>query len=279
MLMDCLEIFDLDIADTDYTQAERNLFAAVLNLALRDALVMSVSEEACEAREWWTSGVYDRDIATFCEILGINHKRMISRVKEIIREHLLKDFITLEEQRILKIEKEEGKVRYYKRSKPSNKEDLVKKTIKEIERLKKLPKNGYGLGAGLRNDDVRIGLMSKIGSKCPNTPEGILSHKIAVLLKNKTLDGDPIVWFHVPNEAGKSGVRYGMALNSMGRIAGAPDYVITTPKGTLFMEVKAENGNLSEKQKAFKAWCDIVGTRYIEVKDVETVEDLVNEYI
>lgn len=275
--MGCLDIFDLEDINVDTTQAERSLFAAVLNLAFRDALVIRVSEDACRARRWWTSGTYDRDIEIFCEALYINHKRMINRVKDIIREKLVENFVKLEEDRLKRIDREESKLRYFKKC--GNKEAEMRKIRAEIKRLEKLPENGYGLGESLRSNDVRIGLMSKVGGKCPNTSEGILSHRIAVLLKNKTLEGLPIVWFHVPNEAGNSGVRYGMALNSMGRIAGAPDYVITTPKGTLFMEVKADNGKLSDKQKAFKEWCGIAGARYIEVNDVETVEEIVNDYI
>lgn len=259
------------------TDGWRMLWIGVLKRAYQDALKVSVSRWACESREWWVSEKYAEDRKTFCDLAGLEYKRASQNVYNNIKKFLVEHLEKFEEKRYREIAKVEARIRYFRRKRAILK--VEGELMVELNRLNELPVNGYGLGEPVKYDDVRLKLLSKIGNRSPKTAEGILSHRIAVLLRNMVLDGAPIVWFHVPNEAGRSGIRYGMALNAMGRIAGAPDYVVSAPKGVIFFEAKTEKGKLSEAQKDFQKWCEIVGTKYIEVNDAETVEQIVREHM
>ena len=80
-----------------------------------------------------------------------------------------------------------------------------------------------------------------------------------------------MVLFHVPNESGKNTVRYGEGQNSIGRIAGDPDYVLCGPKKTVFMEVKSEKGTMSHRKKDFKEWCLSVCIQYVVVLKTDCI--------
>lgn len=119
-------------------------------------------------------------------------------------------------------------------------------------------------------------LTAKVHSRPPNTWEGILCNKIALYLRALSLDGFPVIWFHVPNEAGKSGARYGASLNAMGRIAGAPDYVVIVPNKILLIEAKADKGRLSPRQSDFRTWCNIHGDKLkVHYNVVYNIDDLI----
>lgn len=101
-----------------------------------------------------------------------------------------------------------------------------------------------------------------------------MCHRIVIALRNMSLDGKELVWFHVPNES-NGGARFGMNLNSIGRIAGAPDYVLITKDKTILMEIKTKKGRLSENQKMFSKWCETCGVKYRIVWSFEEFERLV----
>ena len=115
-------------------------------------------------------------------------------------------------------------------------------------------------------------LFNKISTRRLKNPEDILSHNVAIWLRNQVLDGWPIVFFHVPNE-NYTTATYAMKTNTIGRIPGAPDFVIVSPNKTVFLELKApgRKAKLSDKQQAFQKWSDFVGIPYRVVSTVEEV--------
>ncbi len=123
-------------------------------------------------------------------------------------------------------------------------------------------------------------LFDKITTKNIKTPEEILTHNIAVYLKNMATTGFSLVWFHVPNE-NFTHIAYSIKMNGMGRISGAPDFVIISKKNNLLIEVKApdEKAKQSKNQKLFQEWCEKTEVNYFVVKSVKEVQHLVAKYI
>ena len=117
-------------------------------------------------------------------------------------------------------------------------------------------------------------LFSKIGDIRHGSKESILCNRIAIYLRNKCLDGLRLIWFHVPNES-NGGARYGKKLNAIGRIAGAPDYVLMTKDKTCLVEVKTDKGILSKNQKIFSSWCSFCNVDYVVVRSLEEMEAVV----
>lgn len=78
------------------------------------------------------------------------------------------------------------------------------------------------------------------------------------------LDGQlKAVIFHVPNEfSGTKAPIFGMVQKAMGVIPGAPDYIVMKNGKGMAFEFKVPGGRLSEKQKAFKEWCEDSGVEY-----------------
>lgn len=113
-------------------------------------------------------------------------------------------------------------------------------------------------------------------------PEEILTHNIAIWLRNEALSGFPIIFFHVPNESFTS-ISYALKLNSMGRIPGAPDFVVAANGRVIFLEIKApnENGNhkLSNNQKMFREWSASSGTPYFVVDSLYDVKYIVKRHL
>lgn len=52
----------------------------------------------------------------------------------------------------------------------------------------------------------------------------------------------------------------------IGMIPGAPDYFFISKDNHLLVEVKKEDGKLSDSQKSFKNWCESVDVKYIVVR-------------
>ena len=125
-------------------------------------------------------------------------------------------------------------------------------------------------------------LFSNLTAKNVKKPEDILSHNIAIWLRNEVLSGFPIVFFHVPNEAFTS-YSYAAKLNSIGRISGAPDFVIASNGRVVFLEIKAPIKNkkikLSENQKAFQEWCSVSGTPYFVVDSLNDAKYIVKRHL
>lgn len=75
------------------------------------------------------------------------------------------------------------------------------------------------------------------------------------LIRRDFFDG---ICVHIPNEfSGKRNSRYGMIQRCMGKISGAPDYVLINRDGAIFIEMKIKGGKQSKNQKAFQTWCRI----------------------
>jgi hypothetical protein len=102
-----------------------------------------------------------------------------------------------------------------------------------------------------------------------NHEESKIQYKICQWLQEKGY-----YFFAVPNEAnGRSAVQQ-MQQVSMGLRAGAADLVIVLPGSVLFVEVKAEKGTQSDKQKKFQERVESLGHRYVVVRSVDEVEAL-----
>ena len=70
----------------------------------------------------------------------------------------------------------------------------------------------------------------KPGSKYAHVPtEAFEQCKLAGLLNQLTVDGEPILWFHVPNESGGLGARSGYRRKQLGVLKGVSDILILTP--------------------------------------------------
>lgn len=119
-------------------------------------------------------------------------------------------------------------------------------------------------------------LFSKLTSRQLRNEEDILSHNVAVFLRNLVFEGWQLIFFHVPNEAFTS-VNYAKKLNSIGRIPGAPDFIIASKSKVLFLELKAQNKKLelSEPQKAFRDWSNFAGVQYEVANSLDSVSKLV----
>ncbi len=88
-------------------------------------------------------------------------------------------------------------------------------------------------------------LFSNLTARNLKKPEDILSHNLAIWLRNKVISGIPLIFFHVPNESFTS-YSYAAKLNAIGRISGAPDFVIASNGKVIFLELKAP-GNKKPK--------------------------------
>lgn len=107
-----------------------------------------------------------------------------------------------------------------------------------------------------------------------------MTHEFALWLRDLVLAGEPLVFFHVPNESFTS-VTFSVKLNSMGRISGAPDFVITTKENTIYIELKAKSsrGTLSPNQKAFQSWCELAEVPYYVASSLEEAQNIVREQL
>lgn len=125
-------------------------------------------------------------------------------------------------------------------------------------------------------------LFSNLTARDVKKPEDILSHNLAIWLRNKVLSGFPLIFFHVPNESFTS-YSYAAKLNAIGRISGAPDFVIASNGKVIFLELKAptksKKPKLSENQKAFQEWASISGTPYFVVDSLKNAKYIIKEHL
>ncbi len=84
-----------------------------------------------------------------------------------------------------------------------------------------------------------------------------------------TLNARPgIVWFHTANER-RTTPRQGAFLKRMGVKAGVPDFVILTPEGACFLEIKRPGKSLSLAQKTFFAAVYTMGYEYGTAQSID----------
>lgn len=78
--------------------------------------------------------------------------------------------------------------------------------------------------------------------------------------------------FSVPNESKSKNE----TLNKMaiGMLSGVSDLIIMRPKETIFVEVKTEIGQQSDKQKRFQLIVENLGFRYLLVRSLEQFKSI-----
>ncbi len=101
------------------------------------------------------------------------------------------------------------------------------------------------------------------------SPEDRECMKLVSFLREKTLTEDfPYVWFKVPNEFdGRKNPVFGRRMERLGRVKGAPDYVIAGKGNVMFVEMKSKRGRLSSAQKLFQEWCNACNVEYVLASD------------
>ena len=90
--------------------------------------------------------------------------------------------------------------------------------------------------------------------------------------------------FHVPNE-GKRSVSYHAKMKKMGLRSGCPDIIIEYPQGrVLYIELKNENGRLSDNQKLWAVQSKALGTPHFIVKGgltecLDQIKEIIQKHI
>ena len=84
-----------------------------------------------------------------------------------------------------------------------------------------------------------------------------------------------VVWFHVPN-GGKRDAVAGAHLKAMGALAGVPDLYLAWEGHTLWIELKAAKGTLSESQKTFLDRVVTIGHEWHVCRSVDEVLMVLN---
>ncbi len=105
--------------------------------------------------------------------------------------------------------------------------------------------------------------------------------QIANFLKSESLKGTlKCGWFHVANEFGTKASHYMIAKrNSIGVIAGVPDFVFFWDGGYGFIEVKFEKGRLSQSQKDFyDYWIKGCDSKFGVVRGLEEVIKILEKW-
>lgn len=103
-------------------------------------------------------------------------------------------------------------------------------------------------------------------------PESTIQHQIVMYLQSVGA-----FFFSIPNElagGGKYAARRMSYFVATGLRKGAPDLEVWHRSRTIYMEVKAENGRLSDSQKAFARKCAEMGREYHVVRSVQDVEEV-----
>jgi hypothetical protein len=115
-------------------------------------------------------------------------------------------------------------------------------------------------------------LLPRVSGKV--TPETALCIEIAAWLAKESLAGRlRAVWFHVPNESpGHRHMVHNLLVKAMGRIPGAPDYVLLWDGGCMALEIKVAAVQ-SVAQRAFEEWCRGCGVSYQLCRSLQEVQD------
>jgi hypothetical protein len=99
-----------------------------------------------------------------------------------------------------------------------------------------------------------------------------LACNVVGYLKWKQSNGEKIVYFHVPNER-KLTPKQGRKANRLGRVKGAPDFVIATDNGVSFIELKKDyQSKLSPAQKCMMKRCKEINMPYEVVHSLDELD-------
>jgi len=118
---------------------------------------------------------------------------------------------------------------------------------------------------------VRLMAYSRLSSTLRRGPEDNEALAFASDLRELTLKGRLLaVWTHPANELagatfknGKVRVSPLVALaRALGLITGTPDYLFLYRDGAIAIEMKSSSGSLSERQRDFRDWCELVGVPF-----------------
>lgn len=91
--------------------------------------------------------------------------------------------------------------------------------------------------------------------------------------------GLPGILFHVPNEGKRSRLE-AASLRAMGVVAGVADLVLVLRGGrSVFIELKAEAGDLSPSQRDFRHNAIALGSAYFVIRSVEAFRLLVQSMV
>lgn len=83
------------------------------------------------------------------------------------------------------------------------------------------------------------------------------------------------IYMHIPNEYVKAGTSIAWEKNliSMGKLHGAPDYIVAKDGRCIFIEVKTATGRLSKSQVEVQRWCKEVNIPYYICRSIDDVND------
>lgn len=107
-------------------------------------------------------------------------------------------------------------------------------------------------------------------------PEDRVAVEFANRLRAWTLEGRlKAIWSHIGNEiAGgvkNAAIRYAIA-KALGFISGFPDFVFAWKEGAGVIEFKAPKGTMSQNQKNFRSWCELIGIPYVVARSADEGE-------
>lgn len=92
-------------------------------------------------------------------------------------------------------------------------------------------------------------------------------------------NSDPkCVIFHVPN-GGSRNKHEGSTLKTMGVLAGVSDLIVIIPNKTIYIEVKDEKGNQSDKQIEFETLVKSLGFDYYLVRNLEQFQSVIRLHL
>ena len=101
-------------------------------------------------------------------------------------------------------------------------------------------------------------------------PEEKFHRAVAVLLR--AILGPEVVWFHVPNGEKRDAIT-GARLKAMGALPGVPDLYLAWEGHTLWIELKAPKGTVSESQRTFAHRAIAIGQ---DVHVCRSVDEVLN---
>lgn len=85
-----------------------------------------------------------------------------------------------------------------------------------------------------------------------------------------------LLLFHIPNE-GRRNVRQGARWRLLGGVSGVADLCLLSPKGAIFLELKAPKGRVSDAQKEWRRAVTIAGYSYHVVRALDDFKEIVIE--
>jgi len=87
------------------------------------------------------------------------------------------------------------------------------------------------------------------------------------------------VWCAICNENSNNDNKlFGIKLQHLGKIKGAPDLIFLWDEGAGCIEFKSLKGRQTEQQKIFEEWCKYLDVKYLLVRDVAEAEIAIRKW-